>query len=213
MSTGQGFEGYNMYAYCMNNPVMFADFSGTYEVPNTNCGWISDEAISVWIYLNGEHPEPWMIDPDFFIYYMYWDFGIDLIIYNTYTVPIEGATFREDYPNYEASDTYHGATDLSAPIGTPVLAAFSGKIVHSETHRSYGINVVIESVIENNTYRSIYAHLDSIVWDVGTYVKSGDVIGYVGMTGNTSGPHLHFEMRISPFNYRVNNIDPREFWR
>lgn len=131
-------------------------------------------------------------------------------------VPINGGVFKNDYPFYQNSNEYHGGTDITALVGTPIYAAFSGTIVPSDTDWSYGTNVQIESIIDGISYHSIYAHMSeksAIAWDVGNFVKQGDIIGYVGMTGNTTGAHVHFEMKGSPYTYRVNNVDPRQFWR
>lgn len=128
--------------------------------------------------------------------------------------PIKGGKFIEDYPYYKGSSTYHGGRDISAAIGTEVVAAFSGTIVESRKHWSYGVNVVVETEINGKTYRTIYAHLqeeNQIQWDIGDKVNAGDVIGYVGMTGNTTGPHLHFEMREYPYIQVDNNVDPQEY--
>jgi murein DD-endopeptidase MepM/ murein hydrolase activator NlpD len=77
---------------------------------------------------------------------------------------------------------------------------------------SYGIHIIIESegVVEGKL-QTLYAHLSYVNLEVigkGT-VKAGDVIGYVGSTGtNSTGPHLHLEMRVSPFLYNNKCIDP-----
>lgn len=89
---------------------------------------------------------------------------------------------------------YHTGADFAAPHGTPVFAAADGKVVGSKSGGSYGSHVVID---HGNGKYTLYAHLSSRnVW-AGQSVKAGDKIGAVGSTGNSSGPHLHLELRNS----------------
>ncbi len=87
---------------------------------------------------------------------------------------------------------YHQGIDLAAPIGTPVLAANSGVVIFAGTNSSgYGLAVVLA----HGPYLTVYGHLSQ--WNVrcGDQVGLGQVIGLVGSTGRSSGPHLHFEIR------------------
>ncbi len=85
---------------------------------------------------------------------------------------------------------YHTGQDFPAPVGTPIYAPVSG-IVLSPTSASWaGTNIVI---MHPNGGSTLYAHLSKRVVSPGQVVKVGDLIGYVGMTGRTFGPHLHFE--------------------
>lgn len=88
---------------------------------------------------------------------------------------------------------FHSGTDLGAPQGTPVLAAFPGKIAIADFMGGYGLTVVIRH--ENNTEETLYGHLSEIFVKPGEAVKQGEVIGRVGSTGLSTGPHLHFEFR------------------
>lgn len=88
---------------------------------------------------------------------------------------------------------FHAGTDLGAPMGTPVVAALAGKVAVSEFMGGYGLTVVMEH--KNQTLETLYAHLSEIFVKPGEEVKQGTVIGRVGSTGNSTGPHLHFEMR------------------
>lgn len=86
---------------------------------------------------------------------------------------------------------FHAGTDLSAPQGTPVLAAYPGEVALADSAGGYGLMVAIRH--ENGTQESRYAHLSEIYVRPGDIVERGDVIGLVGSTGLSTGPHLHFE--------------------
>ena len=89
---------------------------------------------------------------------------------------------------------FHAGTDIGAPEGTPVLAAQAGRVVTSGDMGGYGLTVALRHG-ENEDLESLYPHLSEILVEAGEQVKKGDVIGLVGSTGNSTGPHLHFEMR------------------
>ncbi|MEL6527108.1 MAG: M23 family metallopeptidase, partial [Chloroflexota bacterium] len=89
----------------------------------------------------------------------------------------------------------HSGIDLSAPTGTPIYAANSGNVIFSGFSRwGYGNAVVIE---HGGVYSTLYGHMSSIAVGCGQFVSVGQVIGLVGNTGNSSGPHLHFEIMVS----------------
>ncbi len=90
---------------------------------------------------------------------------------------------------------FHAGTDIAAPQGTPVLAAQDGTVAAAGEAGGYGLMVVLEHDLEEATLESRYAHLSEIFVESGKAVKKGDVVGLVGSTGNSTGPHLHFEMR------------------
>lgn len=91
---------------------------------------------------------------------------------------------------------YHKAVDLGAPIGTPVVAAHSGTIseaIAGGWNYGYGTHVIISG---DNGYQTMYAHMSALNVSSGQRVVGGStVVGWVGMTGRTTGPHLHFEVR------------------
>ena len=89
---------------------------------------------------------------------------------------------------------FHSGTDIGAEHGTPVLAAQSGTVVSADYAGGYGLMVVLNHKVEGTELESRYAHLSDILVEPGTKVRKGDVIGLVGSTGNSTGPHLHFEM-------------------
>lgn len=88
---------------------------------------------------------------------------------------------------------FHSGTDVGAPMGTPVVATQSGQVSLADVAGGYGLMVVIRH--QENTLESRYAHLSRLLVRAGEWVEQGDVIGLVGSTGNSTGPHLHFELR------------------
>ncbi len=87
----------------------------------------------------------------------------------------------------------HNGIDIYAPLGTPVIAADSGQVLKAEYNGGYGLAIL---VYHGGGIATYYAHLSGINASVGQYVQKGQVIGYVGNTGFTTGYHLHFEVRI-----------------
>jgi len=97
----------------------------------------------------------------------------------------------------------HRAIDIAAPRGTPIGAADGGTVVAAHYATGYGRMVVVD---HGNGYQTLYAHLDAFFVDVGQAVDKGQLLGKCGSTGNSTGPHLHFEVRkggalLNPFSY------------
>lgn len=88
----------------------------------------------------------------------------------------------------------HKGIDLAAPTGTPVYATADGLVQMAQWYSSYGNYIQIG---HGNDMETRYAHLSRIVATEGSWVKKGDLIGYVGSTGRSTGPHLHYEIRIA----------------
>ncbi|ESA32350.1 metalloendopeptidase-like membrane protein [Leptolyngbya sp. Heron Island J] len=88
---------------------------------------------------------------------------------------------------------FHSGTDLGAPQGTPILATQSGQVSVADYLGGYGLTVILRH--NDNTLESRYAHMSHILAQPGEWVEQGEVIGLVGSTGNSTGPHLHFELR------------------
>lgn len=99
----------------------------------------------------------------------------------------------------------HSGTDLGADQGTPVIAVTDGRVASADYLGGYGLAVILRH--ENNTQESLYAHLSQILVQPGEEVTQGTVIGLVGSTGNSTGPHLHFEWRVVTENGWV-AVDP-----
>ena len=91
------------------------------------------------------------------------------------------------------SERMHYGTDLAAAIGTPVLAAYGGEVTIADNLGGYGLTVILRH--EEGTQESRYAHLSEIFVSPGEWVEQGALLGLVGSTGLSTGPHLHFEWR------------------
>ncbi len=88
---------------------------------------------------------------------------------------------------------FHAGTDFGAPMGTPVLAALPGRVVDAGYMGGYGNAIIIEH--PETSQRTLYGHLSTVMVQAGMSVDRGTVIGQVGSTGLSTGPHLHFEVR------------------
>lgn len=111
--------------------------------------------------------------------------------------PINGARLSSGYGRRKhpilGYSKMHRGLDFAAPIGTPIFAAGNGKIAYKGWHKTYGNYLKIR---HNSTYITVYAHLSKFhrITKSGARVKQGQVIGYVGTTGRSTGPHLHYEI-------------------
>ncbi len=97
----------------------------------------------------------------------------------------------------------HNAVDISSAVGQPVRAPADGLVVKSEWANGYG-NVIYLS--HGYGYSTRYGHLSAFAVKPGDHVKRGDIIGYVGSTGRSTGPHLHYEVRLNN-----NPVNPLEY--
>ncbi len=100
----------------------------------------------------------------------------------------------------------HGGVDLAGKTGTPVMATADGVVVSSKFEKGWGNTI---RLVHDEAYSSVYAQLNRILVKPNQTVKQGDIIGHVGSTGNSTGPHLHFELRHK--NQRVNPTDYIDF--
>ncbi len=98
---------------------------------------------------------------------------------------------------------FHYAIDIAAPYGTPFFASAAGRVTHAGYLGAYGIMVELD---HGNGFLTRYAHAGKTAVTIGQQVAPGQVIGYIGLTGNTTGPHLHFELlyhgtKVNPLEY------------
>jgi murein DD-endopeptidase MepM/ murein hydrolase activator NlpD len=120
--------------------------------------------------------------------------------------------YRTD-PFYKVRKMHEGI-DFTASIGTPVFATGDGVVSVAEySNGGYGIQVCIN---HGYNYETVYAHLSKFIVKVGERVKRGEVIAYVGNTGKSTAPHLHYEVRkeglaLNPINFFFNDITPAEY--
>lgn len=108
----------------------------------------------------------------------------------------------------------HTGIDFAAPIGTPIYATADGKVVEVDIKFS-GYGKVVE-IDHGFGYRTRYAHMHGFAVRAGQMVKRGDLIGYVGNTGLSTAPHLHYEVlingnQVDPVHYFYNDLSPAEY--
>ena len=120
--------------------------------------------------------------------------------------PINGARLSSPYGMrkhpIDGFNKMHRGTDFAAPMGTPIMASGSGTVKKAGWCGGGGNCIVIK---HNSTYQTIYAHMSKFAKGIrsGVRVKQGQTIGYVGSTGKSTGPHLHYEVLIN--GKRVNS--------
>lgn len=117
--------------------------------------------------------------------------------------PTNYRSISAGYPNY-SNGRYHGGIDFPCPSGSSVFAAASGTVILAQNlNYSYGHYLIID---HGNGLSTLYAHNTTLLVGVGTHVSKGQLIAYSGSTGNSTGPHCHFEVRVngtrvSPYSY------------
>lgn len=122
-----------------------------------------------------------------------------------------GYGYRRD--KVSGKSVFHEGMDLASPAGTPVMATGDGIVETAERQSGYG-NVV--RISHGYNYSSVYAHLGQISVAEGDRVSRGQVIGKVGSTGKSTGPHLHYEIRfkgehLNPVNFYFSDLSPQEY--
>ena len=105
------------------------------------------------------------------------------------------------------SKGYHTGVDFAQPVGTPVHAVADGTVANANWGKAYGIQIVQN--LGDGTF-CIYAHLSKSNKKAGETITKGELIGYVGNTGNSSGAHLHFERRNNIRWSAGQDLDPME---
>jgi murein DD-endopeptidase MepM/ murein hydrolase activator NlpD len=110
--------------------------------------------------------------------------------------PIEGpvtSSFGEREDPFNGEGAFHSGIDISAPFGTPVRATADGEVSDAAMGAGYGREVVLN---HGHDVMTVYGHLSAIAVLPGQHVARGEVVGYVGQTGRSTGPHLHYEVRV-----------------
>lgn len=121
--------------------------------------------------------------------------------------PLTACFGMRDNPTEPGSEEMHWGVDIAAPSGTPVRAATAGRVVMARVSGGYGnLSVLVSPDGQMVTW---YGHLSRYAVMPGQTVAQGEVIGYVGSTGRSTGPHLHFEMRPNG----ANPVDPTRYFR
>lgn len=105
--------------------------------------------------------------------------------------------------------TNHGGIDIGASYGTAIVAAQSGYVNISGVYDGYGNAVQID---HGNGYETLYGHMSSIAVSKGEYVTAGQVIGFVGSTGWSTGPHLHYEVHVYNGNGQMTKVNGLSFY-
>ena len=111
-------------------------------------------------------------------------------------------------------DRMHTGVDFTAPNGTPIQATGNGVVIKAEHERvGYGNHVIID---HGFGYSSLYGHMSSYSVRVGDKIQKGQTIGYVGNTGTSTAPHLHYEVRVKgnpvdPIIYCMDDLSPKEY--
>ena len=127
----------------------------------------------------------------------------------------EGIRFREVHPVLGTPRWHHGQ-DFRCPIGTPVYATGAGTIAFAgNEHDGYGNQVLID---HGYGYRTLYGHLSRWTVQQGQKIKRGDLLGYSGNTGLSSGPHLHYQIFLygevaNPLNFFSNDLSEEEYFQ
>ncbi len=119
--------------------------------------------------------------------------------YNSFQWPLVGTvTSHYGYRKNPITGKYanHNGLDIAADTGTDIVAAYNGEITKTGYSSSYGYYVIID---HGGAVQTLYAHCSKIVAVTGQTVEKGDTIALVGSTGRSTGPHLHFEVRVSGY--------------
>ncbi|BBI35345.1 M23 family metallopeptidase [Cohnella abietis] len=104
------------------------------------------------------------------------------------------STFGIRKDPFKRRATYHAGLDIGANIGEPIYAAANGTVIEAGRSPSHGNNVLIS---HSNGLQTHYSHMSKIITTVGAKVSKGDIIGEIGSTGRSTGPHLHYEVILN----------------
>ena len=102
--------------------------------------------------------------------------------------------FGERLDPFSGEGAFHTGVDVSAEYGAPIYVTADGLVTMADAHAGYGRLVVVDHGFGITT---LYAHLSAFAVVAGTHVRRGEVIGYAGISGRTTGPHVHYEVRVN----------------
>lgn len=111
--------------------------------------------------------------------------------------PVEGqitGSFGERIDPFNGEGSFHSGVDISAAVGSTVIAPADGTVIFADFLGGYGRAVVVD---HGHGITTRYGHLASFAVAAGQFIHRGDTIGYVGLSGRSTGPHLHYEVRIN----------------
>jgi murein DD-endopeptidase MepM/ murein hydrolase activator NlpD len=111
--------------------------------------------------------------------------------------PVEGpvtASFGERIDPFNGEGAFHSGVDISAPVGQNVVAPADGIVVFADFMGGYGRAIVVD---HGHGITTRYGHLANFAVIAGQHVQRGDTIGFIGSSGRSTGPHLHYEVRIN----------------
>ena len=120
---------------------------------------------------------------------------------------------RRIHPIYKTS-RFHWGNDFTAPVGTEIYSTGKGKVVIVEkSSTGYGYHVIVD---HGYGYQTLYAHMSKINVRQGQQVKRGEILGFIGNTGLSTAPHLHYEVikdgnKVDPLSFYFNDLSPEEF--
>lgn len=123
----------------------------------------------------------------------------------SYKIPLNNYTISSSYGN--RGGEFHRGLDMAAAQGEPIHATRSGRVLKAEYHYSWGNYVVVE---HEDGITALYAHQQQYLVKVGDNVSQGQVIGYVGSTGNSTGSHLHLELCLDSSLSQDKLVDPQQ---
>jgi murein DD-endopeptidase MepM/ murein hydrolase activator NlpD len=120
--------------------------------------------------------------------------------------PVEGqitGSFGERIDPFNGEGAFHSGVDISSSVGSPVIAPADGVVTFADFQGGYGRAIVVD---HGHGITTRYGHLSSFAVTAGQSIQRGDTIGYVGLSGRSTGPHLHYEVRINdvpvnPYKY------------
>jgi len=132
--------------------------------------------------------------------------------------PIEGrimSTFGERSDPFNGEGAFHRGVDISGGYGQAILAPADGLVEETEVRNGYGKTVVLN---HGHGYSTLFGHMSGFAVMVGQHVQRGDVIGYVGQSGRSTGPHVHYEVHINdvpvnPHKYMRATLNSGDFAR